>query len=117
MDGAWFAAGVGAAPVVQAEGEIALLLDFGKDDAWSDGMHSAGRDKDAVTSVNFVNVQQIFQITATQSLLKPLGCHTRLQTAADSSARFCMQNDPRFRLAVFDGVERFGLLVVGMNLK
>lgn len=117
MDGARFPAGVGAPPVVKAKREITLLLDFSEYDAWAKSMHGAGGDEDAVTGMNFVDVQEIFEVTATECLLEHLGGHTGLQAAADACSGFRMQNDPRFGFAIFDRVKDFGLLVVGVHLE
>lgn len=117
MNRARFAAGVSAAPVVQAEGKIALLLDFGEDDAGAERVYGTGRHEDAVTGVNFVNVQEFFEVTAAEGLLEHFRGNSGLESAADAGTGFGVQNDPRFRLAVFDRVPRFCLLIVGMHLK
>jgi hypothetical protein len=67
--------------------------------------------------MNFVDVQEIFKVTATESLLEHVGCDTGLQAAADACSGFGMQNDPRFGFAVFDRVKGFGLLIVGVYLE
>ena len=42
------AVGVDSAPVVESKCEIALLLNFSKDNAWSKSMHRSRRNKHAV---------------------------------------------------------------------
>ncbi|MEY3457979.1 MAG: hypothetical protein RL215_1136 [Planctomycetota bacterium] len=117
MDGTWFATGVGASPVMESEGKIALLLNLSENDARSKSMHGAGGDKDAISGVNFVNMQKIFEVTATEGLLETLRGDTGLQPAANPSAGFGVQDHPCFRLAIFDWVECFGLQIVGVYLK
>lgn len=117
VDGAWFAAGVGASPIVQAKREIALLLDFCEYDAGSEGVNGTGGDEDAVTGMHFVDVQEIFEVTATERLLEHVGGNTGLQAAADARPGFGMKNDPCFGFAIFNRVKKFGLLIVGVHLK
>lgn len=84
MDGAWFAIGVCASPVVEAEGEIALLLDFSEDDAGSESVDGAGGYEDAVAGVYFVYMEQIFEVTAAEGLLEHIGGDAGLQSGADA---------------------------------
>ena len=117
MDRAWFASGVCASPVVEAEGEIALLLDFGEDDAGAESVDGAGWNEDAVTGVYFVDMEQVFEVTATEGLLEHIGGDTGLEAGADACSGFGVEDDPCFGFAIFDGVECFGLGVVGVYLE
>lgn len=117
MDRARLSIGVSASPVVQAESEVALLLNFSEYDSWSECMYGASGYEDAVSGVYFVDMEQVFEVTATESHLEHTGSDTGFQSGADTCAGISVEDDPCFGFAVFDGVERFGLEVVGVYLQ
>ena len=59
---ALFSVGVRAIVVVDAVGEIGILLDFADGHAGADGVGSAGRDIEIVTGMNGVRLKKFFQM-------------------------------------------------------
>ena len=104
-----------ALEVVDAIGNIAGLLNLGNETACSDGMDSAGRNKEAITFLYLILSQGIGDGIILHHLLVLLRCNLHLQAIIEFCVRFAWQCIPHLGLTTLLAL-LVGNLIIRMHL-
>src|ERR1700719_2753266 len=111
------ALGVDAMEVVEAIGEVAILLHFTEDHSGANGMRRPGGNVKGVARRDRQAFKKSFEAAGFYSRLKLFSIYFGDQTKQESGARIGGDSVPHFRFA--DGAGRFvlrGVSVIGMHL-
>src|ERR1035438_2917163 len=108
--------GVNMAPVVQAERDVAVLLNLKHYDAASQGVDGSSRQENAVTSLRSEVREVIGYGPVADRLAQILRRGAWLQAVIDTALRPRLQNHPCLRLSAFAWRQQVSVHVRGMHL-
>ena len=112
---AGFAVHAGAVVVEDAVGDVAGLLDFGEEDATTDGMDTTGREVEHIACLDLMVGQHLGDGTVFYAFLVFIGGYGLLEAGIEVGAGVGLDDVPHLGLAHL-AMDSLGHLVVGMDL-